>query len=128
MDVCNGDEEDSTPEDIVSSKRVNNANIADVDCEIGMILTILSHIRYCFKYFAFFGSEESCFTFFWYIYCDKIVVRKVVSREGEAPNSCHHNSLFSGARVARICDRMKEEGDGRIRGGREKKRGFAHER
>jgi hypothetical protein len=58
VDACNGEEEDSTPEDTVSSKRVNKANIEDVDdCEIGMIFTILSHIRDYFKSFAFFGSK-----------------------------------------------------------------------
>jgi hypothetical protein len=56
MVVCN-DDEDNSPKDTVSSKRVNNANIADADCEIGMILTILSHRRDYFKYFAFFGSK-----------------------------------------------------------------------
>jgi hypothetical protein len=57
--VCNNDE-DSTPEDTVSSKRVNMANntLADFDgCEYRTDFTILSHMRYHFKHFAFSGSR-----------------------------------------------------------------------
>jgi hypothetical protein len=58
--ICNDNEEDSTPEDTVSSKRVNKANntLADFDgCEYRTGFTILSHIRDCFKFFACFGSK-----------------------------------------------------------------------
>jgi hypothetical protein len=49
--VCNGNE------DTVSNKRVKTANIEDVECEIGTISTIFSHIRDYIKYFAFSSSE-----------------------------------------------------------------------
>jgi hypothetical protein len=57
--VCNDNDEDSTPEDTVSSKRVNMANntLADFDgCEYRTGFTILSHIRHSLKSFAFLGS------------------------------------------------------------------------
>jgi hypothetical protein len=41
-----------------------------------MDFTILSHIGDYFKFFAFSGSKQSYFTFFWYIYCNKMLVTK----------------------------------------------------
>jgi hypothetical protein len=59
--VCNDNaENDNTPAGTVSSKRVNKANtLADFDgCEDRTDFTILTYVRYYFKYFAFSGNED----------------------------------------------------------------------
>jgi hypothetical protein len=73
----------STPEDTVSSKKLNNAKNTPADfdeCEIGMVSTILSHIRDLLSILPYLVVIGLILPFYGTYVQIKLVVRKVAGR------------------------------------------------